>query len=602
MRFEEGSLHLRCSCLLTLGLVSCCVAPLCAQTAPDAQAGVSVLKANALAVAVDVVVTRGNDEPVLSLRKQDFQVLEDGKPQPIDLFEEHTAATSTPTVTPQQLPPHVYTNLPAAPQSDSVNVLLLDSLNTEKPDQAYVRKQIVDFLRNIQPGTRVAIFTLSTRLRLVQGFTADSLLLKAALNSDAVAPGVTAASRTRDDDLRDKEELSIIGEMSNTKGAESEAPLAAISRSMADRADVQGGQRASLTLAALDQLARSLAAIPGRKNLIWFASSFPISIFPNGSNRQTLSNGREIGDAVRQTAHLLTQSKVALYPVSAQGILLDRTTNADSGGQPEGDDFEKAPQPEGAANAANAAAMEQLAADTGGEALYTSNNLSQAMARAIENGSHYYTLVYTPPSTEMDGKFHRIEVKLTEGKAKLSYRRGYYADKASGAKPASDPLPPLLARGMPNSTQILYQARVLPASPQPAPGAPRTGGNTKLAGTLARYKVDFVIPAGGVALDPAPNGMHTGTIEVALVAYDHDGAAVNWTGNTLAISLNAASYAQVQRSGLPAHLEIDLPNADVYLATGVYDWGSRKSGTLEIPLSSVAAATTYAPPMATETR
>jgi len=330
--------------------------------------------------------------------------------------------------------------------------------------------------------------------------------------------------------------------------------------------------------------------------------AFPISIFPNGSNRQTLSNGREIGDAVRQTAHLLTQSKVALYPVSAQGILLDRTTNADSGGQPQGDDFESAPQQEGAANAANAAAMEQLAADTGGEALYASNNLRQAMVRAIENGSHYYTLVYTPPSTEMDGKFHRIEVKLTEGKAKLSYRRGYYADKASGAKPASDPLPPLLARGMTNSTQILYQVRVLPASPQPAPDAPRTGGNTKLAGTLARYKVDFVIPAGGVALDPAPNGMHTGTIEVALVAYDHDGAAVNWTGNTLAISLNAASYAQVQRSGLPAHLEIDLPNADVYLATGVYDWGSRKSGTLEIPLSSVAAATTYAPPMATETR
>jgi len=96
MRFEEGSSHLRCSCLLTLGLVSCCVAPLCAQTAPDAQAGVSVLKANALAVAVDVVVTRGNGEPVLSLRKQDFQVLEDGKPQPIDLFEEHTA-TSSPT-------------------------------------------------------------------------------------------------------------------------------------------------------------------------------------------------------------------------------------------------------------------------------------------------------------------------------------------------------------------------------------------------------------------------------------------------------------------------------------------------------------------------
>ena len=590
-------MHLRCSCLFTLGLASSCVAGLCAQTAHDAQAGVSILKANARAVAVDVVVTRGNDEPVLSMRMQDFQVREDGKAQSIDLFEEHTAATSSPTVTLQQLPPHVYTNLPAALQSDSVNVLLLDSLNTAEPDQAYVRKQIVDFLRNIQPGTRVAIFTLITRLHLLQGLTADSSLLKAALSSKAAAPGTAAASRTRDDDLRDKEELSIIGEMSNTGGADSEVPLAAISRSMADRANMLGGQRASLTLAALDQLARSLAAIPGRKNLIWFASSFPVSIFPNGSNRQTLSNGREIGDAVRQTANLLTQSRIALYPVSAQGISLDRTTNADSGGQPEGDDFEKAPQQEGAANAANTAAMEQLAADTGGEALYTSNNLSQAMARAIQNGSHYYALVYTPPSTQMDGKFHRIEVKLTQGKAKLSYRRGYYADKPSGAWPASDPLLPLLARGMPSSTQMIYQARVLPASPQPAPDAPRTVGNTKLAGAFTRYKVDFVIPAGGVALEWAPNGTHTGTIEVALVAYDHDGTAVNWSGNTLAISLNATSFAQVQRTGLPAHLEIDLPNADVYLATGVYDLGSQKSGTVEIPLKSAA---TFAPPMATK--
>ena len=297
---------------------------------------------------------------------------------------------------------------------------------------------------------------------------------------------------------------------------------------------------------------------------------------------------------MRQTASLLTQSKVALYPVSAQGILVDRTTNADSGGQPEGDDFEQSPQQEAATHAANTAAMEQLAFDTGGEALYTTNNVNQAMARAIYNGSHYYTLVYTPASTQMDGKFHRIEVKLTQGKAKLSYRRGYYADTASDAKLASDPLPPLLARGMPSSTQVLYQARILPASPQPAPDAPRAGGNTKLTGPFTRYKVDFAISATKVALDPAPDGTHTGKIEVALVAYDQAGNALNWTGNTLAISLNAASYAQVQRSGIPVHLQIDLPQTGVSLATGVYDWTARKAGTLEIPLHPLSA--TAAPP------
>src|ERR1019366_73896 len=111
------------------------------------------------------------------------------------------------------------------------------------------------------------------------------------------------------------------------------------------------------------------------------------------------------------------------------------------------------------------------------------------MAAAIENGSHYYTLVYTPLNKTMDGKFHRIEVKLTQGKAKLSYRRGYYADKPSGAWGESDPLLPLLARATPSSTQMIYQARARPASPQPAPDAPRTVRNPKPSGACTRCKV-----------------------------------------------------------------------------------------------------------------
>ena len=84
--------------------------------------------------------------------------------------------------------------------------------------------------------------------------------------------------------------------------------------------------------------------------------------------------------------------------------------------------------------------------------------------------------------------------------------------------------------------------------------------------------------------------MHNGKIEVALVAYDQAGNAVNWTGNTLGLSLNAASYAQVQRSGIPVHMEIDLSQTDVSLATGVYDFTARKAGTLEIPVIPLPAA------------
>lgn len=578
--FFRGSAQL--SFLLMFGCL-----PVVAQSTPALdKAPEPLVRSRANAVALDVVVTQRGDRPVVALHQQDFIVMEDGKPQSIDFFEEHTSSETT-VAPPPALPPHVFSNQLSAPSSGAVNVLLLDSLNTSEADQAYVHKQITSFVLNMNSNTRVAIFALNTRLRMLQGFTADSALLKAALSGKTAAPGTTPDSRTRDDDLRDKEELSIIQEMVGNTDGFNQAATKAIARSQADVASTQGGKRSALTLAALQQLARTLAAVPGRKNLIWFASSFPVSVFPNGGDRQTLSNGKEIPDAVRQTVDLLTQSKIAIYPVSAQGILADPTTNADTSGQPAGDDFEKAPLQQTSANSANMTAMTQLATDTGGEALYTTNDLSKAMASAMDNGAHYYTLVYTPTNAKMDGRFRRIDVKMSQGRYKLAYRRGYYADDASGitaAAPASDPLAPLLARGMPDSTQIVYQARLLAADPQPAADQPRAGGNAKLSPPLTRYKVDFVIPVADLNLNESANGEHSGKVEIALIAYGKDDAAVNWTAGQMSLTLNAASYAAAQKSGLPAHLQLDLPNADIYLATGVYSIDSHRAGTLEIPL------------------
>lgn len=175
-------MQLRSFRLLSLVTVFCCVLPLLAQTGAPQQ--IPSIKVDTRAVVVDVVVTKGNDEAVLALHKEDFQVKEDGKPVAIDYFEEHTAKALPPgALAPlPKMPPDVYTNVPPVPESDSVNVLLLDSLNTEKQDQSYVHQQILTFLKNMQPGTRCAIFTLGSKLRFVQGFTTDNTALLAALN------------------------------------------------------------------------------------------------------------------------------------------------------------------------------------------------------------------------------------------------------------------------------------------------------------------------------------------------------------------------------------------------------------------------------------
>ena len=553
--------------------------------AAENQSSAPTLRSTTHAVVVDVVVTNSKDDSISALHQQDFVVNENGKPQTIDFFEEHTDANA-PVATLPTLPPHVYSNQPFATPNDAVNIFLLDSLNTTEADQARIHKQILEFLSRKNPDTRIAIFALNARLRMLQGFTADSTLLKAAINSKAAMPGTNVASRSRDDDLSDQMAIASAG---------SAAASQSMARSLGEYSGTQATRRVASTFEALQQLVRALGAIPGRKNVLWFASSFPVAVFPNEISRSNMEDRREIPATLRQTVDLLTAGKVAIYPISAQGILVDPTTDVDSGIGSSGVNASQSYAQYAAANNADTAAMEKLATGTGGKAIYSTNNLSQALAHDIANGEHYYTLTYTPTDSKPDGKFRRIDVRLAQGNYKLAYRRGYFADDASTltqTKPAADPLAPLLAHGIPSSTQIVYQVRVLPSATQPPPGAPRAGGNTKLPGQLKRYKVEFVISAAGLSLEPLPNGAHTAKIEVALVAYGRDGAAVNWTGGSMTMTLNAASYAKAQQTGIAAPMEIDLPDTDVSLATGIYDLSARKAGTLEIPLSPAALAPT----------
>jgi VWFA-related protein len=596
---------------------------------PQSQNPIPVIHANTHAVVVDVVVTKGQDEPVTALHKQDFQLMEDGKPQPIDFFEEHTTVSSPAgAMAPlPKMPANVYTNVPAAPLTDSVNVLLLDSLNTPRPDQSYIHQQILAYLKTMKPATRIAIFTLGSKLRMVQGFTDDPALLQAALNDKnyGFSPKTTDVSRGRTEDNEDKAAVAAKAEAfgGGTRGGGGRgmgtAGVAALQASQAELAEFQADQRVALTLDALRALGRYLAGIPGRKNLIWFASSYPVYFFPKSGEHQPFNDRRENTDAIKQTADLLTLSKVAVYPIDAEGMMNDHWMDADNSGSPSMGDY----RADANKRADTMSAMEQIAADTGGEAIFNTNDLNGAVNHAINNGAHYYTIVYTPANKEMDGQFRHIQIKVNPGKYKLSYRRGYYADdsekianasfdstpqSASSLKPDSKSssataqqaslqtiqLQPPLVRGMPAATQVLYAVRVQPASPQPASSAKRAGSNAKLTGPTTRYVADFLIDWKKVQLRPGPMGSQAGKIHVELLAYDRDGKALNWTGGTMVLNLTAATYAEIQKTGILAHAELDLPQTDVYLATGVYDLEAGKAGTLEVPIDATAAPKTQA--------
>ncbi len=535
-------------------------------------------------VLLDVVVT-DKDEPVSGLKKEDFQVFEDGVPQKISYFEEHKGIAPTQIKLPS-LPSNVFTNYPVTKSQGAANVLLLDTLNTPMQDQAFVRSQMIKYLRTLTPGERMAVFSLGSRLRILQGFTDNPSNLLSALN-DKESVGTHASSLlvTGSEKNANRELLAHLA-----MSMASAETIDAVRRFQEDNADARNNERVEITLQALQDLARYLSEIPGRKNVIWFSSSFPISVFPNAEEPGRINNAQLYATDVANTAKLLTANQVAVYPISATGLTTDGLYSAA---------FRRGPSitQGNRERAANQIAMESLAKDTGGEAFYNTNGLAQAVTRVVNEGTHYYTLTYTPTNTKTDGKFRKIHLQLRHESYKLAYRRGYYGENAKKGRakarlPESDPLLPLVGFGMPNLSQILYEVRVSPSSSQPAPGAPLAGGNREMKGPRKRYVVEFAVLEKDLKLKQARNGVRHGQIEELVIAYDREGKPLNMVLKRSQLVLNPKAYQDFQHIGVQLRDEIDVPanvpDGSIYLHTGVYDLDSTNAGTLAVLLNNSA--------------
>jgi VWFA-related protein len=553
------------------------VAPLHSQApAPDSKRVGPAIKVETRVVLVDVVVTNHKGETISNLRQEDFYIEEDGKPQSLSAFDEHSGHNAPPLSLPT-LPPNVYSNMQAVKPSDSVNVLLIDMLNTFPWFQKDVCNQAIKYLKTVPPGTRLAIFTLNTQqLRLARGFTSDFSSLSVALD-DKKSGVIPESSWLNTTPSRHAAEMDGLKAMIMMQA--SPAAVGAVKEYLGEETTFRTGNRSELTLQAFQHLARYLSGIPARKNVIWFADTFPISFAPEDKIHTARHQ-----EHVQQTSDMLTAAQVAIYPVSARGLIGDGSF-----------DIPVDTQAEMLNEFANTQiAMERLAQETGGRAFYNTNGLDAAMAKAIDEGSHYYALAYAPTNTKTDGKYRRLEVKLSNRDYKLSYRRGYYADKyqspAAGEQSAEDPLIPLVGFGMPNFDQITYEIQANALHPQPAPDARRAGLNTELKGPFTRFGVDLAVSLQNFTLDSAPDGVKHGRLEVILVAYDRNGKIIDISKRTSRLAIPPKDFPLLQAKGLPLHLEIDVPPGDIYLRTGIYDLNSGNAGTLGVPLGAITAS------------
>ena len=224
-------------------------------------ASVPTFKAGTHLVAVDIVATNAKGDPITGLKQQDFEVLEDGKRQSIATFEEHSGTAISPIELPP-MPPNIYTNFPRTQSSEAINVLLLDSLNTPLPDQVYVHEQMLKQLKTIPPNTRVAVFTLASRLRMLQGVTTDSTALLAAINGQKAGTKASALLPSDVEKQANQRRVDFLIENeagpSNSNKPQAQEAVEAVNAEKMFMSDTQvflADARIAATLQALQQLA-----------------------------------------------------------------------------------------------------------------------------------------------------------------------------------------------------------------------------------------------------------------------------------------------------------------------------------------------------------
>jgi VWFA-related protein len=537
-----------------------------------------VFRLNVRRVPVDIVVTDKQGNPVRGLTRKDFIVKEDNKTQSVlsfDYFDGSAPGFVSPKLPP--LPTNTFVNLPTQPERGPLYILYYDMVNTETVDQMASRRQLLEFVDKAQPGTRIALFMNARGLHMLQGFTSDHALLRAAILSKGPGPHLP--------------DVFLNG-------------------------NLYGFEDSGAALSNMKFLAEYLSGIPGRKNLFWLSGVFPIPVGPvvtgkNGSG--TVAGGfsnstLQINDwaylqdhAIRECYAAMMRSQVALYPVDLKGVL-----NTDDAGN----------------SVANGEYDDAIAAATGGKAFYGSNKLNEMLDKAVEHGENYYSLSYAPTNTKYDGRERQIEVTLAKKNGyTLNYRQLYYGvsdDEAQAEhKPDTPQARALVAKttdtlyaniehGAPMLHDLLFSAHLGTAG-EPAlataeqmqtledsPTYFRTRRKDAHPKPLKPVKLQKYVIDYGV-FDPQLKQLaaHKGQpamLEFAAAAYDADGILLNSILNDGLASVDAKPNGKFGTL-FHSEQELEVPPGAAFIRIAVRDRLNDRTGTMEVPLPLKAEST-----------
>lgn len=498
------------------------------------------------------VSVRNHNGPVTDLTRDDFILLERGKPQKISVFE--TAATESKPAASLQLPPNAFSNLPFYETTEprSITIVLLDNLNTlygtaaqpletspfwmEDFALANAKSRLMNFIASLDPRDRVAVYGLSGSLHVLCDFTSDrSQLLKILKSYDSTA--------VTNREIVEPGRIRTPGPGSASDGS--------TNASAGVLAGMVNANRAAATMAALQSIAAHVANIPGPKNLVWLTGNLPFS--------------------AAAMASILNPAQIAVYPVDGRGLqprmslqslegVIDEDTAAPG-------DFAPAQSPE----PIGVATMVELADDTGGQASVNTNALTDAIRQAVENSVATYRLGFYVDQNSLDGKFHELKVQVRRSGLNLRYPKGYFAAKDASGRQNERSSALAMAIQSPFEWSALPVQVRLARVDKPQPRSLEIVGSVDLKNVQLRQE----------------ENTWTGALAVYVVEQDVSGKVLVQIPDGLRLGLSEQQYQEYLESGLIFRQWIQ-PRADsTTLRVLVQDPATSNIGSVIIPLAQV---------------
>ena len=533
-------------------------------------------------IQLDAVVVDKKGQVVKGLKREDFEIVEGGKRQPVEFFEyvEAGKGKGRISISTQAGVPGAPPSAQGASEGDigRIFAFVVDDLTIRPDDLVYVRRMLSNFVTNqMQATDLVAIVRTVGGKGLLQQFTTDKQLLGRAIES--LTPTIHPLnSYTKDNDQRlsgarppslaapDANEQRDLG-LSATGGFGDDPLESRVNYGE----DTNRMMRSYMSLGTASFVIDSMRQLPGRKSLVLISAGLPIL------DQQAGTAAGNVSHFINQLTDKATRAGVAIHTLDIQGLsgqvgvarFTDTPGKSMMGGVGDNATVGLGRQPDeamlGGSAIENQMGLRRLAADTGGIAILNRNNFDEGLGKIIDANEGYYLLAYTPQDPKFDGKFRRVEIKVKGDGLKVYSRRGYFAreEKAPVASTKQDEIltavrAPLAKLDVEMDAMMLYKAM------PPDKGA---------------IDMHLVIDSKKLQFEPAGDKQQA-SLDIAGFVFDERGEVRGGFSETVNANLSAEEYNRISKGGFTYSANTTLPTGVYQVRFAVRDNKSGRIGTM----------------------